>query len=330
LNNKIKNTIKYISFLSIGAVLLYFAFKDIPLDKFLNDVKNANWFWIAMNILFGILAFISRALRWRISIEPLGYKPKNINSFYALMTGYLANMAFPRLGEITRCSVLYKTDKIPVAKLLGSVIVERALDLLILIALMIFVFFYKINFFGKFIYEKVINPFLLSLQNKFGNAGIIYYIIIAITITSVLIIYYNRKKLKQLSIYTKIKKLTQEIVEGLKVIYTMKKKTQYIIHTFLIWFFYILMTYSVFFAIPETADLNFADAIFVLVFGGIGMALPVQGGFGTYHAIVALSLTIYKIPYESGLVFATISHEAQTILVLITGGISAIIVSVKK
>ena len=283
-----------------------------------------------MNILFGMLAFISRAVRWRISIEPLGYKPKNINSFYALMVGYLANMAFPRLGEITRCSVLYKTDKVPVAKLLGSVIVERALDLVILLLLMLFVFFYKINFFGKFIYDKVFSPLLLSVQEKFGSAGIVYYTLAGVVVVLVLTLYLLRERLSHFSIIIKIKKLLTEVFEGLKVIYTMKKKTLYVFHTFLIWFFYILMTYSVFFAIPETSDLTFADAIFVLVFGGIGMTLPVQGGFGTYHAIVALSLTIYGISYESGLVFATISHEAQTLLVLVVGGFSALMVSLKK
>ena len=310
--------------------MLYFAFKDIPLNKFLQDVKNANWFWIGMNILFGMLAFVSRAIRWRISIEPLGYKPKDTNAFYALMVGYLANMAFPRLGEITRCSVLYKTDKIPVPKLLGSVIVERALDLIILFSLMLFVFFYKIDFFGKFIYDKVFSPLLLSVQEKFGNAGVFYYILAGIIIITLITLYLLRNKLSRFAVVVKIKNLLTEVVEGLKVIYTMKKKSLYILHTFLIWFFYILMTYSVFFAIPETSGLTFADAIFVLVFGGIGMALPVQGGFGTYHAIVALSLTIYGISYESGLVFATISHEAQTILVLLVGGFSTLMVSLKK
>ncbi len=330
MGKKILNIVKYLIFLGIGVILLYFSFKDIPLNKFINDVKNANWFWIFMNILFGLLAFVSRAVRWRISIEPLGYKVKDLNSFYALLIGYLANMAFPRLGEVTRCSVLYKTDKVPVTKLLGSVIVERALDLLILMLLLIFVFFYKINFFGQFIYDKILHPFTLSIQEKFGDIGILYYILASVLLLTIVALYYLRKKISHLSIYKKITNLFSEVVEGLKVIYTMKKKKWYLFHTILIWLFYVLMTYSVFFAIPETSELTFADAIFILVFGGIGMALPVQGGFGTYHAIVASALTIYGISYETGLVFATIAHEAQTLLVIVLGGFSALMVSLKK
>ncbi len=330
MNKKIVNIIKYILFLSIGGVLLYFAFKDIPLDKFIESIKQANFFWVGMNVLFGLIAFVSRAIRWKIAIEPLGYNVSKLNAFYSLMLGYLANMAFPRLGEVTRCSALYKTDKVPVSKLLGTVIVERALDLTILLSIMIFVFFYNIDLFGNFILEKILNPAFISISDKFGSVGLAYAIIVAVFFILTLLLYIFRKKLAEISLVKKIFYLLKDVLDGIKTIYKMEKKLYFVFHTIVIWLFYTLMTYVVFFALKETSYLTFADALFVLVFGGIGMALPVQGGFGTYHAIVALSLTIYGISYDTGLVYATISHEAQTLLVLIVGGFSAIMISLHK
>ena len=330
MNKNIVNIIKYVLFLSIGVVLLYFAFKDIPIDTFIDSVKQADFFWVGMNILFGLIAFVSRAIRWKIAIEPLGYNVSKLNTFYALMVGYLANMAFPRLGEVTRCSSLYKTDKVPVSKLLGTVIVERALDLTILLSIMVFVFFYNIELFGNFILEKILDPVFNTIINKFGSAGIAYAIIGGVFISIIIAIYLFRKKLLENAIVNKILALLKDVLDGVKTIYKMEKKLYFVFHTIVIWVFYTLMTYAVFFALKETSELTFADALFVLVFGGIGMSLPVQGGFGTYHAIVALALTIYGIPYEIGLVYATISHEAQTLLVLVVGGFSAIMVSIHK
>ena len=330
MSKKIINIIKYILFLSIGGVLLYFAFKDIPLDTFIESVKEANFFWVGMNVLFGLIAFTSRAIRWKIAIEPLGYNISKLNAFYALMLGYLANMAFPRLGEVTRCSALYKMDKVPVSKLLGTVIVERALDLTILLSIMIFVFFYNIDLFGNFILEKILNPAFTVISDKFGSAGLAYAIIGGVIFSVILVLYIFRKKLAEISLVKKVFDLLKDVLDGVKTIYKMEKKLYFVFHTIVIWLFYTLMTYVVFFALKETSDLTFADALFVLVFGGIGMALPVQGGFGTYHAIVALSLTIYGISYDTGLVYATISHEAQTLLVLIVGGFSAIMISIHK
>ncbi len=283
-----------------------------------------------MNILFGLIAFISRAIRWKIAIEPLGYNVNKYNTFYALMVGYLANMAFPRLGEVTRCSALYKTDKVPVSKLLGTVIIERALDLIILMSLLVFVFFYNINLFGKFILDKILQPLFQTISDKLGGALVTYLLLTLIILTIILSIYILRKKLAKISLIRKLLELLKDVLEGIKSIYKMEKKFLFAFHTFVIWLFYALMTYAAFFSIKETSQLTFPDALFILVFGGIGMSLPVQGGFGTYHAIVALALTIYGISYESGLVFATISHEAQTLLVILVGGFSTIMISLHK
>ncbi len=333
MKTKILNIVKYLIFLSIGLLLLYFAFKGVPLDKFVNGLKEANYFYVSLNILFGILAFISRAVRWKIAIEPLGYKANTANTFYALMIGYFANMAFPRLGEVTRCTSLYKTDKIPFNKLLGTVIIERALDLTILLLLMIVVFFLNIELFGTFISDEIIGGIANKLTSLLGSSQAATSIIILILVLPVITIFLFRKKIKTLGIYIKIVDLIKGVIEGIKTIYKMEKVWWFIFHTFFIWLNYALMTYAVFFAIPDinnNFDLGFVDALFLLIVGGVGMSLPAPGGVGSYHYFVSAALMIYGISKETSIVFATIAHEAQALLVITLGVVSLIILSIRN
>ena len=333
LKTKIINIVKYIIFLSIGITLLYFAFKGVPLDKFIEGVKGANYFYVGLNILFGVLAFISRAVRWKIAIEPLGYKANVANTFYALMIGYFANMAFPRLGEVTRCTSLHKTDKIPFNKLLGTVIIERALDLTILLSLMLVVFFLNIELFGKFISDEIIGGLSTKLASLLGSTQAATSIIIIVLVLPIALIFLFRKKIKTLNIYVKIIDLVKGVIEGIKTIYKMKKVWWFIFHTIFIWVNYALMTYAVFFAIPDihnNFDLTFVDALFILIVGGVGMSLPAPGGVGSYHYFVSAAIMIYGVTKETAIVFATIAHEAQALLVISLGVISLIIISVKN
>ena len=333
MKTKITNIIKYIFFLSIGIILLFFAFKGVPLDKFVEGLKDANYFYVGLNILFGILAFISRAVRWKIAIEPLGYKANTANTFYALMIGYFANMAFPRLGEVTRCTSLYKTDKIPFNKLLGTVIIERALDLTILVSLMMVVFFLNIELFGKFISEEIIGGLSSKLTSLLGSSQAATSIIIISLVLPIILVFLFRKKIKTLNLYIKVVDLVKGVIEGIKTIYKMKKVWWFVFHTFFIWLNYALMTYVIFFAIPDISNnfnITFVDALFILIVGGVGMSLPAPGGVGSYHYFVSAALMIYGITKETSIVFATIAHEAQALLVITLGVISLIILSIKN
>ena len=93
--------------------MLYLAFKDISLSKLAEDFRNAKYSWVVLSLFIGLLSHIIRAYRWNLLIRPLGYKPGLLNSYFAVTIGYLANFAFPRLGEVTRCASLSKTEKIP-------------------------------------------------------------------------------------------------------------------------------------------------------------------------------------------------------------------------
>jgi uncharacterized protein (TIRG00374 family) len=322
LKKRILKIINFFIFLTIGLILLYFAFKGIDFNSLLNDLKSANYSWVVLSLVFAFFAYASRAYRWKLLIEPLNYNPPFKNVFYAVMVGYLANLAFPRIGEITRCGSLTKSDKIPIDSLIGTVIIERAIDMVVLLLLLFVIFVAKIEYFGSFIKENIFIP----VYNKFINAvdfPFYYWIgIVALISGFIALFYYFRKKLKRVKIIHKFRKLLRGVFAGIKTVTKMRNRWEFLLHTVIIWVMYFFMTYVVVYAIPATQSLKPIDGLFLLVIGGLGMAAPVQGGIGAFHWIVSSGLLLYDISKTDGLVFATIQHESQVFMVLILGTLS--------
>lgn len=304
--------------------MLYFAFRDANFEDLVTDLKKANYFWVILSLFFAFIGYASRAYRWRLLIEPLNYRPSFKNVFHALMFGYFANLAFPRIGEISRCGALTKSDKIPMDSLIGTVIIERAIDVVVLLILLFIIFIAKIESFGLFIKENVFAP----LSQKFISTmdfSIYYWIGILVLLgASVFLIYFFRKKFKRVQIVIKIRKLIRGIVSGVKTVTRMRSRSVFLLHTLIIWVMYFLMTYVALFSIPATQNLTPIDGLFLLVIGGLGMSAPVQGGIGAFHWIISSGLTLYGISKTEGLVLATILHESQVVLVLVLG-ITAVI-----
>lgn len=318
-------------FLSFGGALLYFAFKDANFNQMIADLKSANYFWLIPSFTFAVLSHIIRAYRWNLLLEPLGYKPLLRNTFFAVMTGYLANYAFPRIGEVTRCATLGKKEKIPVDKLIGTVILERVIDLVFLIFLVILLFVLKFDFFGKFLNDEVLAPIGEKIASVFGLLSWFIWIVISVAIVSSLILlYYVREKFAHLKIYVKFRDLVKNVISGLTTVFKMKRLYEFLISTILIWCSYLMMTWVVVFTLPYTEHLTIIDGLFILVIGGLGIAAPVQSGIGAYHWLVSLALTIYGIEREHGLAWATISHTSMTLMIFLVGGLSFLALAVIK
>ncbi len=325
MKRKIIRALNFFVFLTIGISLLYLAFKGVDFNTLVDDLKSANYYWVALSLLFAFIGYVSRAYRWKLLIEPLNYNPPVKNVFYALMFGYLANLAFPRIGEISRCGALAKTDKIPMDSLIGTVIIERAIDLVVLLVLLFVIFIAKIESFGLFIKDNVFIP----LSRKFISTvdfSIYYWLIIIVILGSSFgLFYYFRKKFKRVKVVLKIRKIIRGVISGVKTVTKMRSRRAFLFHTLVIWLMYFLMTYVVIFSIPATQGLKPIDGLFLLVIGGLGMSAPVQGGIGAFHWIISSGLSLYGISKTDGLVFATIQHESQVLLVLILGAISVFV-----
>lgn len=311
-------------------VLLYLAFRGVDFQILANQFKHAKYAWVLLSLCFSLGGFIIRALRWRLLIEPLGHTPGKVNTFYAVMIGYLANFAFPRIGELTKCGTLHKTEKIPLDSLIGTVIVERSIDVISMILLIFIIFFTKIHFFGNFLKNQIFNPALDGVARYLDLYTVIWITILVILFLLVAVFIIFRKKLLSQPPVQKIVSIMKGVGSGLKTGFTMKRRGLFIFYTLLLWGFYFLMTWVVVYALPATAQLKPIDGLFILVIGSIGIAVPVQGGIGAFHWIVSSGLTLYNIPKEDGLAFATLSHESQALFIIILGSISLIMLAIKR
>ena len=321
---KIRNYV----FLALGLGLIYMVFRDVDFVWMWNEIKQANMAWVALSLVCGLTAMLSRAWRWRMLLEPLGYKPHFLHCFYGVAIGYFANIALPRMGEVVRCTILNQSDEVPVNKAFGTVILERIIDLFMLISLVFTVLAARWEMFGDFFVKEVFK--LNSASSNGSNSKSLWIgIALVLMIAVISIIFAFRKKIAALPAFEKIKSFLSGLGDGLSSILRMKNKGWFIFHTLFIWMNYFLMTWVCVFSYGPTKLIKAFDGLFLMVVGGLGMTAPVQGGFGAFHYLVEKALMIYSIvpsvnpltggELRPGLVFATIVHTGQFVLTLVTG-----------
>jgi uncharacterized protein (TIRG00374 family) len=331
LRKKVFKALRYLIFLLIGVLLLYIAFRGIDLQTLWEEFKHARYIWIFLSVLVLILSHMTRAYRWQLLIEPLNYKPQYSTTFFSLMIGYLANYAFPRIGEITRCGALGRTEKIPMDKLFGTVIIERVIDLITMALFLIILITAKFEFFSSFIKPNIFDPIGNKLAFLLNKSLLYWFLIIGSPVLLVVLLYLFRSRLYKLSVIRKIRDIIKGIFTGLKTVYTLKKAWPFIISSLLVWVLYWLMTYLAFYALPSTANLTPIDGLFILVIGSFAFVAPVQGGIGAFHWIVSGGLLLYGLTKEEGLAYATITHGSQMLATMLVGFISMLLlISVRK
>lgn len=317
---------KYLFLLGIGLFLLWLTFRHEDLRSIYDKIKNADIRWILLSLFFSLLAFLSRAYRWNMLIEPLGFKPKLTSTSYSLMVGYFANLAIPRIGEITRCGSLSKAENIPFNILIGTVIIERVIDLAMLAFSILIVASLEFDIMSGFLSDNLIYP----LKQKFYTSAYMWLFLLSIMGILLLTIYFLKKKvhvLRKKAWYQKVEQLIGGVLNGVRTVVKMKRNGLFVFHTFFIWIMYFFMTYSCFFALESTKTLGVKAGMFVLVIGGLGMSAPVQGGIGAYHWIVSQGLLLFDIKLTDGIVFATLVHTYQTIQVILLGLLSMILLA---
>lgn len=324
MKGRIFTIVKYVFFLGLGVGLLYLAFRNTNPHEMLREIRSADYFWVAMSVLAGVVAYYSRAARWLIVLEPLGYKPRLSTSLYSVFFGYFANIAAPRVGELARCTALNQTEKIPLNALIGTVILERAIDVVLLFLLMLTAFFLNTGLFGGF-FQDIFREKLQSAQNM-----TLVFLLLGFMVLICLFLFFFRKRIMQFSFAEKVKTFLKGVFDGIAAIGKMKRKWLFVFHTAIIWVSYITMTYLGFFALSQTMHLSIADGIFITVVGGIGMAVPSNGGIGTYHAAVMFGLAAIGIDNNVGLAYATIMHASQALFIIVTGAFSFVMLYIEK
>ena len=309
----------------MGILLLWLAFRNENLGEVWDRMRVADPFWLSLSIIISLIALVSRAIRWKILIEPLGYKPQVSNTLYALMIGYLANLAIPRIGEVSRCVTLNKSEKVPFSGLVGTVIVERAIDLMMLFFCMLIVATFEFQTLSVFLKNNLTGPLATRLGQNADT--ILVSFIFCLLCGALMVLWFLKNKENKLRI--KIHSVLKEVYHGLGTVLRMKNNGWFIFHTALIWVCYFLMTYVCFFCLESTAHLDAMTGLFITVAGGLGMSAPVQGGIGAFHYVVSQGLQIFGVSSTDGITFATLVHSTQTLLIVILGA-WAFVMTIKK
>jgi len=319
LNKKLANFLKLLFFLTIGIVLLWFASKDLTEEQseiLFSSLKNANYGYIVLSILFGICSHFIRALRWKNVIDPMGFSVKKSNSFFAVMIGYLVNIAVFRAGELARCGFMARYEKPSIDKLFGTVITERIIDLIFLVIVFGITILIQYDLLIHYFNETIFTAF----QDKLANSINSFWLLALLGVFGILAFFI----LKRFKFFDKLKNFVLGLKDGVLSVGKVKNIPLFIFHSFLIWFFYFLMVYVAFDCLPETAHLGVKAGMAILAFGTIGIVV-VQGGIGAYHLIVQGICVLYGIDSAIGLAFAWIIWSAQTLLILIFGFLSFVL-----
>src|SRR5690606_13402356 len=279
--------------------------------------KRANYFWFLLSMAISIFSYWLRAARWKLLLGPIGYEIQVKSACWAVSLGYFMNLVIPRSGEISRATSLYKMEKVPADKSIGTIVLERVIDVFFLALFLGLSFIFNV--------DTIVSFFSFTEKPSLGK----YAIVAGLIIILILIILAFRKKLKGFSLYQRIELFLLGIWEGFKAIMHLKQRFKFILYSFGIWFCYFLMTYVIFFAFPETSNFGLAEGFFLIVAGALGMIMPAVGGLG-YPYVMSLAFSaIYLSQGNSaddgkmvGNYFGLMLYFAQIISILIFGILS--------
>ena len=318
MNKSLLTILQYLFFLGLGILFVWLTVKDITPGQW-NHIKyslaNARHWLIVPVILMLLLAHYSRALRWKILMEPLGYAPSTFNTWAAVMIGYLVNAGVPRLGEVVKCTLLSRYEKVRADKLVGTIVMERAVDLVCLILLFIIALIFQGNIIGDFTAHLFGDLF----KDDSGNVS---YTRISLTVTVIvvvfLVVYFLLKKFGHIDAVAKVKNVIRGIWHGLSSIRLIKHKGLFLFHTLLIWTLYLLSTTAGIYALHETEHLGIPGGLTTLAIGSVGM-IATPGGIGAYPFLVEQLMLLYKVPEETGAALGWLLWSVQTVIVLAGG-----------
>jgi len=339
LNTALKNLLRIILFFSIGIIILYLVYvkqqqsyldeclsKGIPadqcslIDKLYSDFINAKVWPLLMMVALFILSAVSRALRWQMLLKPLQPNISFLNSFFSIILGYFANLGLPRLGEIVRAATLSRYEKIPLDKVMGTVLLDRIIDMLLmfLITCLAFVFAFKelSNFLSEnnAISDKINallhNPYILGLMMAFIILGLI-------------ILFSPRIRHSKYGL--RLKYFIKGLIVGVKSVKSVQKPGWFIFHSVFIWVMFFMMVYVGFHVIEPTSSLGIDAALVIFTLGSFGFIIPSPGGMGTYHFLVTSGLLIYGVSGSDGFSYANITFFTVQIFGVVFLGIVSMI-----
>ncbi|MFN3138547.1 MAG: lysylphosphatidylglycerol synthase transmembrane domain-containing protein [Allomuricauda sp.] len=313
MGKSLKKFLKIFAPIAFGLFLVWYSYNSTTpeeRDQILHYISNASPFWVGISVIIGILSHISRAVRWKYLLEPMGYRPKTINTIFIVLISYFANLGIPRSGEILRATALTTYEKVPFEKGFGTIVTERVIDLLMLLIIILVTLVLQTDFILGFLEQRGVN--------LIGAIGILFVGIVGLFLGSYII----RKSKSPLAL--KLKGFLGGLQDGVLSLFRMKNKWPFILHTVFIWAAYFGMFWVIKYTVKETVPLSMGELLVAFVAGAFAMSTT-NGGIGLYPIAVSAALGIYGISSVSGDAFGWIMWIAQTMMVVLFGTISFIV-----
>lgn len=327
MNKSTKSIIQFIVLLGIGILLVWLSFRSVwtEKEKIMESFKSANYFWVSISIVIAFLSHYLRAFRWNYLLKPAGYSVKPANAVGAVIVGYFANYGLPRMGEISRCTLVTKYDNVPFEVALGTVITERIVDLLILIIIFFLTLFAQFSQLKDLTATYIYNPMMLKFKGITEHPTK-FVILITIFIVVAIGLFLVRKKITEL-LKGKLGNTIKGFGKGLSSVKDIEKKFQFILLSIAIWASYFYSLYVCFFAFTGTSNLGQAECLVLLLFGTFGVVFS-PGGLGAYPAIITALLTYYGVEQIAAFSFPWMAWTSQFILVVVLGLLSLILLPI--
>lgn len=324
MNAKVSKVLKYVLSALLAVALLWFAFGKLDWKAFWEGLKQTKWIWVIASVLASLGALWFREERWRQLLLPLDPDIRRIDVWDAYNFGNFFSVFIPGVGEVVRVGAV-AGKKATYDKAFGTIVMERAWDLLAVAFLFILAVTLQFDTLGTFLKEHIFKS-MVSGTNWIIVLALV--VLVALGIGAIIVVYRLRDRGPM---FEKIAGWIDGALLGFKSFAQMKHKWLFLLNTVAIWLMYILMSFFVFKAMPELSSLGFSDSLLVSAVGNLASVVPVPGGLGAYHYLVALSLSsIYEATWEAGILFATLTHESRSILLLLVTAPSYLRTLLKK
>lgn len=314
MKNKLLKALKIFVPIAFGLFLIQYTYSNTtPEDRHLiyTYILQANPFWVSLSLLLGLLSHISRAIRWNYLLKPLGYTPALTSNVLVILMGYFANLGIPRSGELLRATALSTYENVPFKKGFGTIITERIIDLFMLLFVVLLTLVLQTDVLLDFFQQKGIS---------WGNIALTLLGLSLLGSTTLWVLYRSKNKR-----FAALKHTITDLITGALSVFKMEKKWAFIGHTLFIWAAYIGMFWVIKYTVPETITLSGSALLVAFVAGAFAMSAT-NGGIGLYPLAIQKSLAIFGVGIAAGNAFGWIMWISQTLLIVILGGISFLII----
>ncbi len=310
--------------IALGAVILCWIYRDFDFTQVSAVVSGEmNLWWFVLSTFFGVMSHVIRGWRWLLTLEPLGYKPRSSNCVYAIFIAYGANLIVPRVGEVSRCAVLDKSDGVPFIQSLGTVVAERLIDTIMVLTLVVAALTLQWKIFYTFFVEAGGGTNSVQIFSSITNIAVTLASVAAIALLMYLI-------LKKMALLKKLKSILRRFWEGVMALGKMKNFKLFFIETVGIWFCYFMQFYLCFFCFTFSSELSIAAGLLLFVAGSVAVVVPTPNGAGPWHFAIISMMVLYGVTQSDASMFALIVHTSQTALVALLGVIGLMMIKTNK